>query len=229
MALQAENYDPALKYGAVVNSTNDIAIDEGEVLIGASTGLATTLDVSGDAKILVGNGTTATSVAMSGDATIAKTGALTIGNNTISSANVVEATGTGGLLVSKSAIVVYDFSVDGGSQGAIALTGSPLLLDNSVVWVDAIEVVTTFTSSSDAATVTLGVPTDGDLFTAVAISDASNSWDQGIFLQGQGAIVVASQTAKKLTDARLLQLTVAGGEDLTAGKAIFHLRYYVSE
>ena len=147
----------------------------------------------------------------------------------ISAPIVADADGTGGLYVQKNAIVVYDFATDGGTQGAIALTGSPPLPDNALVYVSAYEVQTTLTSATDAATVTLGFPTDGNMFTAIAISDASNPWDQGGALMGQGALVAANVQPVKLTAARTLQLTVAGGEDVTAGKIIFYLTYVVSD
>lgn len=59
-------------------TADDIALAQGSILIGAATGRAVALDGSTDTQILVGNGTTMTSVAVSGDATLANTGALTI-------------------------------------------------------------------------------------------------------------------------------------------------------
>lgn len=56
----------------------DVALAEGSVFVGNASGVASALDASGDTKMLVGNGTTITSVAMSGDATMANTGAVTI-------------------------------------------------------------------------------------------------------------------------------------------------------
>lgn len=180
-------------------------------------------------QILVGNGTDVVSVAVSGDVALAANGAVTIGAGAVTNPKVADSAGVGGLFVPKTAIVVYDFTVDGGTAGVIALTGSPTLPDNAVVWVSAYEVLTTVTTAgADAGTLTLTLPTDGDLFTAIAVSDGSNPWDQGVFVQGLGAIVVASQTPKKLTGARLLTLT-AGGQNITAGKIVFHLSYFVSQ
>jgi len=64
------------------NAVSDIVVSEislttGSVLIGAA-GIGAALDVKGSGKILVGNGTTATSVAVSGDATLSSAGALTV-------------------------------------------------------------------------------------------------------------------------------------------------------
>lgn len=62
MSLQAENYDPALKAGAVINASNDIALTSAYLLVGNSSGLAT-------------------GVALSGDATIDNTGAITVASS----------------------------------------------------------------------------------------------------------------------------------------------------
>jgi len=56
----------------------DIAVAQGSILVGDSDGEAAALSAKGDGKILVGNGTTITSVSVSGDATFDNTGALTI-------------------------------------------------------------------------------------------------------------------------------------------------------
>ena len=142
---------------------------------------------------------------------------------------VVGSVGVGGLFVKKHALVVYDFAVDGGVVGAIPLTGSPTIPDNAVVHVESYDVLTTVTTAgADAGTLTLGFPTDGDLFTAIAVSDGSNPWDAGVFVKGTGALVDASQTPKKLTGARTFILT-AGGQAITAGKVVFQVSYWISQ
>jgi hypothetical protein len=55
------------------------ALAEGNIFIGDSGGAAAALSAKTSGRILVGNGTTVVSVAVSGDATLASTGALTIG------------------------------------------------------------------------------------------------------------------------------------------------------
>jgi len=56
----------------------NIALATGNILVGGNDGKASSLDAKTDGQILVGNGTTVSSVAMGGDATIDNTGALTI-------------------------------------------------------------------------------------------------------------------------------------------------------
>jgi hypothetical protein len=116
---------------------------------------------------------------------------------------------------------VYDFAVDGGAQGAITLADSDTLPDNLVCASFMYDVVEQFTSATDAATVTFGVPTDGNFMDAVAISDVTNAWDVGPHLVDTNPV--------KTTAARAINVTVAGGEDLTGGKAIFTVFGVISE
>lgn len=206
-------------------TVGEISLTTGSVLIGAA-GVGSALDVKGSGKILVGNGTTATSVSVSGDATLASNGAVTIAAGAVTNAKVLDSSGVGALSVPKSAQVLYDFSVVGGAQGPIALTGSPTIPDNAVVWLESYDVITTCTSATDAATLKLSFETDGDITTALAISNGANPWDLGVFVVAQGAL--ANPLPKKLTAARAPGLVVAGGENLTAGKIVFNLRYYVT-
>lgn len=61
----------------------EITLAEGSILVGNASGVATALDAKTTTRILVGNGTTITSVAISSDATMANTGALTIANGAV--------------------------------------------------------------------------------------------------------------------------------------------------
>jgi hypothetical protein len=79
--------------GAVAGgyAATDMTLATGSIVLGTA-GAGAALSIKGDTKILVGNGTTATSVAVSGDATLANDGALTIGANKITSAKLDEKT-----------------------------------------------------------------------------------------------------------------------------------------
>lgn len=180
-----------------------------------------------DGNILVGSaGNVATSVNPSGDVDVSNTGAFTIAAGAVTNAKVADSTGASALGIRKSATVVYDFAVDGGVAGNIVLTGAPTIPDNAVVWLESYDVITTCTSATDAATIALGFATDGAISTAVAISAGANAWDAGAFAAGTGG--TASPLPKKLTAARVPGLVVAGGENLTAGKIVFQLAYWVS-
>lgn len=176
-------------------------------------------------KFLIGDGTDVISATMSGDATVSAAGAVTIAAGAVTNAKVADSAGTSALGIRKSATVVYDFAVDGGAQGAIALTGSPTIPDNAVVWVESYDVLTTLTSAADTATVKLGLATDGDLTTAIAINDGTNPWDAGVFSRIAGGL--ATPLTKKTTGARTFVMTVAT-QDLTAGKICFQVAYWVS-
>jgi hypothetical protein len=140
---------------------------------------------------------------------------------TIAAADVADSAGLQGLYVQKYALGVYDFAVDGGASGAIVLTNAATLPDNAVVTAITYDVLTTCTSAADSGTIAISVPTDGALTTAIAISDGTNPWDAGAHLANVGL-------PKKLTAARKLGITVAT-QDLTAGKFVFAVQYYIGQ
>jgi hypothetical protein len=187
-----------------------------------------------DGNIIVGNGAgVAASVNPSGDVDVSNAGAFSIGNNkvvtamildgNVTQAKVANTTGISELGVLKIANVLYDFAVDGGVAGTIVLTGAPTIPDNAVVTAFNWDVLTTCTSATDAATIAIQLPTDGVLTTAVAISAVTNIWDAG-----PHSAFDTGSLVKKTSAARIPSLLVAGGENLTAGKILFHLQYYIS-
>lgn len=103
------------------------------------------------------------------------------------------------------------------------------------------DVITTFTSATDAATIALKSEAAGDLKAAIAISDASNVWDAGLHgclpgsyaeatVAGDTAILDAARKAGsfiKMTAERELTATVAV-EALTAGKLNIFVEYVLS-
>lgn len=105
------------------------------------------------------------------------------------------------------------------------------------VWVD---VITTFTSATDAATIALKAVNANDIVSALAISDASNIWDAGLHgskvgtyaLDGNSLTAIAMAAAEaasliKVSAEKELIATVAV-EALTAGKAVIHAEYIIS-
>ena len=116
----------------------------------------------------------------------------------------------------------YDFAVDGGLVSAIDL--GVTIPDNAIIVSGFIEVITTLTSSGDAATIAIHVLAANDIVTAVAISAAAD-WDAGI----RSIIPVATgATAIKLTSAKTITATIAV-EAVTAGKFNVHLFYVIGE
>ena len=77
MTINHADYNPDLKYGAT-QGEQKLAVTEGSIIVGDSSGLGSELDVSTDAQIIVGNGTTAVSVALSGQLAITNAGVATV-------------------------------------------------------------------------------------------------------------------------------------------------------
>lgn len=64
------------------------SLARGSVYVGNSSGVTSELDASGDAKILVGDGSDLNSVSMTGDVTMDNTGATTIGASAVTASKV---------------------------------------------------------------------------------------------------------------------------------------------
>lgn len=78
MALEHKNYNPDLFYGATDEEAN-LSISEGTMLVGDSNGLGTELDIGNTSSgLAIGNGTTATIAAMSGNATMSTAGVVAV-------------------------------------------------------------------------------------------------------------------------------------------------------
>lgn len=120
------------------------------------------------------------------------------------------------------------FDATGGLAVGAHLFG-PELPDNATLLRTWYEVITTFTSAADGATVALGIDTDdaGGIVAAVAISDGGNPWDAGLH-EGIQDGTVANASAKTAAAGRQFVADV-GVEPLTAGKLRLYAEYFVSE
>lgn len=187
-------------------------------MAGGTAGNIITFDASGDPAAV----TTGTSgqVLTSNGAGLAPT-FQAASSGPFDASDINDSDGTGGNYIQKFALAVYDFAVDGGATGTITLTDNATVPDNAICALPEYEVITTFTSATDAATIAFQLQTDGVLIDAVAISDASNPWDAGIEKLGIGQ-------GRKTTASRQFQVVIAT-ENLTAGKAIFKIPYFVTE
>ncbi len=87
----------------VPTDAGNIGLTQGSILIGGGDGKATELEGKADGQILIGNGTTVASQPLSGDATLDKTGQLTIANNAVNSDKISDGTITAADLSSMSA------------------------------------------------------------------------------------------------------------------------------
>ena len=99
---------------AAIALTQLEAIARGRVVIGNSSADGAIVDASGNGKILVGDGTDLNSVAVSGDVTLASTGAVTIANNAVQlgmlNADVIVS--DGGLEKAVGGIQIKDDGID---------------------------------------------------------------------------------------------------------------------
>lgn len=200
--------DDNLYYEADSFDSADISLTDGEVIIGDANNLGQPQSFSG-----------AFTIDRTGVATL---GSLVVTNSnlagSITESKVLRSDGTGGQYIAREVHAAYDFATDGGAQGVITLADSGQFPNNSCVELIGYDVLTTFTSSSDAATVKVGLPTDGDLSTAIAISDSGNPWDAGYHLGSE-----LTPIPLKTTSSRQVTMTVAT-ENLTAGAAVFFFR-----
>ena len=183
--------------GATVNlpsggtAVADIAIAEGNVIVGDASAFGSALDASGDTKMLVGNATTITSVAMSGDATMANTGAVTLAVPNVGS-------------VSQS-IAYGDFTDGGGVDGYKDLATQ---IPAGAIPMGFGAVVATGFSGDTTAVVEVGVSGDTDRFSSVT--------DQSVLSAATVGAVVPSDACTGMNAAQTVRVTVTGGGNFTS-------------
>lgn len=153
---------------------------EGSIFLGDSSGKATSLSAKTDTQILVGNGTTLASVAMSGDATLANTGAITIATDAITTtkildSNVTEAKIAPNTLTGTVAANVADANVIGGIPQLFRIdTAGGATANTDVTVTHKIRVI-------DVWVVNRGTGTASDTIT---ITDGTNAITDAIDISG---------------------------------------------
>lgn len=123
---------------------------------------------------------------------------------------------TGGKAIGSHTL--YEADADGNPNASLP--------DNAIITRAWYDVLTTFTSATDAATIALTSNAAGDLKVAIAISNGANPWDAGLI----DAIPQGDDPATfvKMSADRNLVATVAV-EALTAGKLRLYVEYVLSE
>lgn len=134
-------------------------------------------------------------------------------------------------------ILKASFDATGGKAiGTHSLAGK--LPVGAIITNVLIDATTTFTSATDAATISVGAQTAGDLVAATAISGARNIWDAGrhgslvgnFALDGNALTAVAmadadsAATVKVASTPKALSVAVAV-EALTAGVFTIYVEY----
>lgn len=190
-------------------------------LISASAAIAfSKLAALTSGNILVGNGSNvATSVAMSGDVTIANTGATTIGNNTISNAKMaqmatqtIKGNNTGGsadpsdLTATQVTAMLNPFVGDSGSGGTKGLVPAPSsgyanrFLKGDGTWA--------VPSGGGGFASAFGTGIDGDLAVTTSITLTKDMFYNNLTISGSGSINTAG-----------FKIFVKGTLDLTGASA----------
>jgi hypothetical protein len=134
-----------------------------------------------------------------------------------------------GLTVKKVATALFDTAGTdsaGVANTTIASHGTGVYLPNDAVITRAwFEVLTTFTSATDAATLAVTTQTAGDVKAAIAISNVANPWDAGYT---EGIQAGAAANFVKLSAEREIVVAVAV-EALTAGKMVIFVEYVIGD
>lgn len=141
-------------------------------------------------------------------------------------------------------IVVGTYDVSGGDSGAVGAHGLGVYVpDNAVILNAWIDVVTTFTDGADdSATIAIHVQSAGDLVAAIAISDATSVWAEGIHgtLVNNPALgadaahdtaleVIALYAATKIKTTAEREITATVADDaLSAGKLHVIVEYVIT-
>lgn len=130
---------------------------------------------------------------------------------------------------------VYDFDVDGGAQGEIFLSskaGYAPVPNGAIITAVCLKVVTAFTSDG-SATLAWGNDDDPDGYSGTAIAVASltdnavfNGWDNGAALLWDDTNDHQIYVPVVNEDDGEVSVTI-GTADMTAGKAIVLVQYYM--
>ena len=173
-----------------------------------------------DGNILVGNGSNvATSVAVSGDATISNAGALTLAAGAVEQTMLAVPTSDG---LNAHRVARFTYAPTGGTLAVGAHGLGVTLPAKAIIEKSFFIVETQLASAGNAATVALHCETADNIFAAADIdADSADTIKAGV---SDGAVA----NMKQITSACEITATVAV-EDLTAGKLVGFLTYVVTE
>lgn len=161
-----------MSVGDGTQAVGDFALARGSVVVGNSSGVGSALDAKSSGKVLVGDGTDLKSVAISGDATLAANGALTIGAGAVTSEKLANGAGLAALLAAGlGASAAYDKTTNGAQT---------LLASDAAARVALIVVVVdeTFADGDGGQTTfTIGEVDTADKYAAAAVFTGATAGD----------------------------------------------------
>jgi hypothetical protein len=114
---------PGVVETKIPDPVSEIVLAQGSVIVGNAGGVGAALDAKGDGKILVGNGTTITSVSVSGDATLSNAGALTIATGAVED-SMIEGLAAGQFILGVDGTAANNTKVTMSGDCTMAATGA---------------------------------------------------------------------------------------------------------
>jgi hypothetical protein len=166
-------------------SAAEITLAEGNILVGNASGAGSALNAKGDAKILLGNGTTLTSASQSGDGSFSNAGVFAIASDSIINTDIksdaaiaftkLAALADGNILVGNSSNVATSVNpsgdVDVSNAGVFSITSDSII--NTDIKSDAAIVYSKLALTSSIAIGDLSTAVNVHTGTAVIAGDGS--------------------------------------------------------
>ena len=202
----------------VGNSSLDL--DEGNMYIGNSLNVASALDISGDGRLVVGNGTTATSVAVTGDISLTNAGVTAVTSLDLETATVTNIADTEFLIGTGAGTANFAvFSGDVTVANTGAATVAALDLETATVTNIADTEIMVGDGAGSAAFVSLSQDATMANTGAVTVVSAQGNFETGAGGTGtviNSGITTSSGAAAVPVTGRLHAITTTGtGDALT--------------
>lgn len=171
---------------AGVQEPGDIALARGSIIAGITGNVGAAVDAKTSGRILVGDGTDLVSVAVSGDVTLAANGAVTIGNDKITTAKILDGNVTAAKLANGAGLAALIAAGLGASAAYVKTTdGAQQLLAADpaarVALIIAVVDETFANGDGGQTTFTIGETDTVDKYAAAAIFTDAQAGDIFIF------------------------------------------------